>query len=55
MKKIGSLLLITLLSLSSFSQKLTPEEKIIKKQIKDFEIFKTSLYELEANLNHHIF
>ena len=54
MKKIGSLLLIVLLSFSSFSQRLTPEEKTIKKQIKDFKVFKTSLYELEANLNHHI-
>ena len=54
MKKTGSFLVIFLLSLCSFSQKRIPEEKIISKQIKDFEIFKTSLYELEANLNHHI-
>lgn len=54
MKKIVSLIVLVLFSVYSFSQKLTPEEKIINKQIKDFEIFKTSLYELEANLTHHI-
>ena len=54
MKKLVSFLIIVLLSFSVFSQKLSPEEKIIKKQVKDFEIFKTSLYELESNLHHHI-
>ncbi|MEN8958339.1 MAG: S41 family peptidase [Flavobacteriales bacterium] len=54
MKKISSLILMLVLTIFSFSQKLTKEEKTINKQIKDFEIFKTSLYELESNLSHHI-
>lgn len=54
MKKTLSFLILFFLSISIFSQKLTAEEKIVKKQIKDFEIFKTTLYELESNLHHHL-
>jgi hypothetical protein len=52
MKKWLLLSLVILNSLVSFNQKST--EKILKKQHKDFTIFKTSLMELEANLYDHI-
>lgn len=51
--KNRTLLLLTLLATFSVqAQKST--EKILKKQKKDFAIFKTSLFELEANLYDHI-
>ena len=52
-KKWSSLLLFIVFSFTT-SAKQSSEEKIIAKQVKDFEIFKTSLYELEANLFDHI-
>ena len=52
MKNWTILLFLLLIATVSFSQKST--DKILKKQLKDFTIFKTSLFELEANLYDHI-
>lgn len=52
MKNWLTLLLLLLISSTGVTQKST--EKILKKQKKDFTIFKTSLFDLEANLFDHI-
>lgn len=52
MKYFISLFSFLLLATFTFSQK--SEEKLIENQLKDFDIFQTSLFELEANLLDHI-
>lgn len=52
MKNIFLFILATCITTLSFTQK--SEEKIIEQQLEDFEIFQTSLFELEANLLDHI-